>query len=118
MTRSLRTLLLLLMAVPIVLIVSCNVALSTYDDSARQKVLRKVAVEVPPHASMKQMKQFMTRHTHGRYHYDHINGEWQGLLPQSGLDRTIMRMVSVQLKVNKKTGTFREASARVSYTVP
>ncbi len=118
MTRSLRTLLLLLMAVPVIIIVSCNVALSSYDYSARQKVLRKVAVEVPPHASMKQMEQFMMGHMRGGYSYDDINGQWQGLLPQSSLDRTIFRQVGVHLKVDKKTGTFREANAKVYYTVP
>ena len=117
MTRSLRTLLLLLIAVPVILIVSCNVALSSYDDSARQKVLRKVAVEVPPHASMKQMEQFMMGHMPGRYSYDDINGQWQGLLPQSSLDRTILnRQVGVHLKVDKGTGTFREANAKIFYT--
>ncbi len=117
MTRTLRTPLLLLMAVPFILIVSCNAALSSYDNSTRQKVLQIVAVEVPPHASMKQMERFMMRHTPGRYSYDRFNGQWQGLLPQSRLDRTIFfRQVGVHLKVDERTRTFREASAEIYYT--
>ena len=88
-----------------------------YDDHARQDVLRLVAAEVPPHASMIQMEQFMMRHAPGRYAYDDIDGQWQGLLPQSSFDRAFFdRKVGVYLKVDKTTGTFRRAEVQVYYT--
>jgi Tfp pilus assembly protein PilE len=117
MKRPVRTLLLVLMAVPILLIVSCSLALPSYDNYTREKVLRTVAVELPPHASMKQMEEFMMRHAPGRYSYDDMNDRWDGLLPQSSLDRAIFdRQVGVSLKTNKGTRTFRGADAEIYYT--
>jgi hypothetical protein len=117
MERPVRALLLLLTAVPLLLIVSCSFALPSYDDHTRQKVLRTVEAEVQPHASMKQMEQFMMRHAPGRYSYDEFNGRWLGLLPQSTVDRAIFhRRVGVLLKVDKRTGTFAGADAEIYYT--
>ena len=107
----------LLIALPVFLVASCSLVLPSYDDQARKNVLRLVAAEVPPHASMVQMEQFMMQHAPGRYSYDEFSDQWQGLLPQSRFDRAFFdRQVGVYLKVDKRTGTFRGADAQVFYT--
>jgi len=117
MKRPIREGCALAIALPVFLAASCSLVLPTSDNRARQNVLRLVAAEVPPHASMSQMEQFMMRHAPGRYSYDELNAEWQGLLPQSSFDRAFFdRQVGVYLKVDKKTGTFRASEAQVYYT--
>ena len=115
MRRLVRTLLLLLLAVP-VLYLSLGFSLSYYDRSTRHRVLQMAAAELPPHASMGQMKQFLGRHTTG-FGFDKYNSELGGFLPQSRVDKALFdRKVGIDLEVDDKTQTLRDADVEISYT--
>ena len=78
-----------------------------------------VSAELPPHASMGQMQEFMSRHAaKGRYAFDgEFKNQWDGILPQSALDKAILdRQVGVYLNVDPRTRTFRSAEVQVYYT--
>jgi hypothetical protein len=90
--------------------------LSYYDVHTRTEVLRLAARELPPHASLREMTEFMRRHT-ARYSLDETyQHEYTGIVAQSKVDKLLFdRKVQVVLKV-AENHTFQSADARVFYT--
>jgi len=100
----------------VVLVIGLPTGLSYYDSATRKTILRVIAQEVPPRASMREMEEFMRRHTtryafDGQHHHD-----FGGFLPQTKLDSVLFdRKVQVVLNVNEDQ-TFLSADVRVYYT--
>ena len=115
MSRLARALVLLTLSI-VVLYLSLGFGLSYYDGHTRQRVLQTIATELPPHASIGQMKQFMDRHTTGS-DFDTYDSQFGGFLPQSRLDKALFdRKVGIYLKVEGRTQSLRAADVEIFYT--
>ena len=92
-------------------------ALSYHDAATRDRLLGMVSYELPPDASLKEMDQFMKRHT-VRYALDGGETfEYVGFVKQSSFDRILAdRQVQLILKIDRNTKTFDAAEVRVYYT--
>jgi hypothetical protein len=118
--RRVSNVILAIVASSAALIAVCVVALPTglshYDSITKKAFLNVAAQELPPRASIKEMDEFMRRHT-ARYAFDdRYHHEYSGFLPQTKGDRFLFdRKVQVVLKVNENQ-TFQYAEVRVFYT--
>lgn len=99
-----------------VFVLALPTALSYYDSATNKAFLHVTAQELPPRASIKEMDEFMRRHT-TRYAFDdRYHHEYSGFLRQTKLDRFLFdRKVQVVLKVNEDQ-TLKNAEVRVFYT--
>ncbi len=95
---------------------SLPIGLSYYDSNTRAELLRTVSQQLQPGASIKQMTDFMQRHT-ARYSFDNKHRhEFTGILPQTRLDVMLFdRKVQLILR-ESKDHTFLDADVRVYYT--
>ena len=91
-------------------------ALSYYDGHTRTALLGLAARELPPHASLREMTEFMRRHT-ARYSLDQTyQHEYTGIVAQTKVDKILFdRKVQVVLKVAEDK-TYLYADVRVFYT--
>jgi hypothetical protein len=91
------------------------IGLSYYDSATRKALLRVVAQEVSPRASVEEMEDFLQRHTI-RYAFDQYHHNYSGFLPQTKLDKALFdRKVQVVLNLNEHQA-FQSANVRVYYT--
>ncbi len=93
----------------VVLVIALPTGLYYYDSATRKAFVRVAAQELPPHASIREMDEFMRPHT-TRYAFDdQYHHDYSGFLPQTKLDRFLFdRKVQVVLKVNEDQ-TFQNA---------
>jgi hypothetical protein len=100
----------------IVFYVGLSSALSYYDSGTRQRLLGIVGRELPPHASISEMTDFMRRHTTRSALDEEYHHEFSGFVPQTRTDRFLFdRKVQIVLKV-ADDHTFLNADVRVYYT--
>lgn len=74
----------------IVLDMAVATTMSYYDAHTKTLLLHVVARELPPHASMQQMTEFIRRHTE-RYGLDSYNHEYAGIVAQTSVDKMLVR---------------------------
>jgi hypothetical protein len=100
----------------VALAITLPIGLSYYDSETRKAYLRVAVQELPPHASIGEMAEFMRRHT-ARYALDdRYHHEYTGIVTQTRLDRFLFdRKVQLVLKVNEGK-TLQSAEVRVFYT--
>jgi hypothetical protein len=109
----------MLLGVVALVIISFPRMMSYHDSKTRSVLLGMVGRELPHHASMAQMGEFMRRHT-ARFALDQDDQlRYAGFMPQSRLDRFLAdRKVQIILEINKTNRTFENADVRVYYTGP
>lgn len=105
-----------IVAAIVAIIVAIPTSLSYYDGQTRTEVLRLAAQELPPHASVKEMTEFMSRHT-ARHSLDETyHREYTGIVAQTNLDKFLFdRRVQVVLNVSEDH-TYLSADVRIFYT--
>lgn len=105
-----------LVAVTVAVLGAVPTSLSYYDRQTRTEVLGLAAQELPPHASVREMTEFMRRHT-ARFSLDETyKREYTGIVAQSKVDKLLFdRKVQVVLKV-AEDHTYQSADVRVFYT--
>jgi hypothetical protein len=93
-------------------------SLAYYDLSTEKNVYRVIQRELPAHASMDMMNNFMKRHAGSVYNLDEeYDPEFVGMLPQTTTDRILFdRRVEITLKFDRKNKTLQRSAVAVTYT--